>query len=583
MTAGLLVVAALATSPGSAAGNPGKDSEPQTAARRVVQPPYLVKDIAPGPASAQIGTEMVGSFFTAASAGDDMELWSTGGSPATTKLVADINPGPAGSHPSHMTSFNDRVYFFADNGTSGRELWASDGTAAGTVMVKELNPGAGDGIGDPGQDMSVAVGRLFFAGQDATGNLEPWVSDGTSAGTVELAEVSAVGGSDPRDFGVAAGGAWFSATNAGSGREPWFSDGTPAGTHILADVQPGPGSSAPHDQFGLYFAAQAAPGNDELHVAASPTGPVTLVKDIRPGPVGSNPTEIQGGFADHPRLLVATNAAGSREIWTTDGTEAGTTQLTNLGPGADPRELRPGRFNGVIFSANSGGTGREPWGLGYLQVGNPDPVTTKLLADLEPGPGSSDPRQFVGYLGASVEGDALISDTTAYGSEISTIPWGPDGPRVLDFAAGPADGVDRILGGNGAVLYFVGNNGTAGRELYAIDLEPQHVVDPTTLRITAPRRVTHSKDARKRIKVRVFIQRSPEASIDIGAAYGRITLYVGKRVVGRVIARNGIADARITKVLGTGKHRVFARYAGNPYFDPSRSPRVTIKVLPRRG
>ncbi len=59
-----------------------------------------------------------------------------------TVLLADINPGAAGSSPSGLTRINDDLFFAADDGGNGTELWKSDGTQAGTVPVKDINPGA---------------------------------------------------------------------------------------------------------------------------------------------------------------------------------------------------------------------------------------------------------------------------------------------------------------------------------------------------------------------------------------------------------------------------------------------------------
>jgi ELWxxDGT repeat protein len=95
------------------------------------------------------------SFFSAApGSGADLELWAT----------------------SRLTGYQGRVYFFADDGTSGRELWSSDGTSGGTQLVKDLNPGPVDGV-DPLDDTTWPLiglgGGFVFAARDAPGNLEP--------------------------------------------------------------------------------------------------------------------------------------------------------------------------------------------------------------------------------------------------------------------------------------------------------------------------------------------------------------------------------------------------------------------------
>ena len=55
------------------------------------------------------------------------ELYKTDGTAAGTSLVADIRPGATGSHPSSLTPWNGRLYFWANDGTNGYEIWSTDG------------------------------------------------------------------------------------------------------------------------------------------------------------------------------------------------------------------------------------------------------------------------------------------------------------------------------------------------------------------------------------------------------------------------------------------------------------------------
>jgi ELWxxDGT repeat protein len=79
-------------------------------------------------------------FFSANDGTTGNELWVSDGTDPGTYLVMDINPGINGSYYSgNGIVYANKFYFNADNGVNGTELWASDGTAPGTSMIKDIN------------------------------------------------------------------------------------------------------------------------------------------------------------------------------------------------------------------------------------------------------------------------------------------------------------------------------------------------------------------------------------------------------------------------------------------------------------
>ena len=50
------------------------------------------------------------------------ELWQTDGTPAGTRLLQDVDPGPGSSAPAGFLSSNGLVYFTAWDPVHGREL-----------------------------------------------------------------------------------------------------------------------------------------------------------------------------------------------------------------------------------------------------------------------------------------------------------------------------------------------------------------------------------------------------------------------------------------------------------------------------
>jgi ELWxxDGT repeat protein len=234
----------------------------------------VVKDINPGIASsnpqnlADVGGTL---YFWGSELIHGGELWKSDGTEAGTVLVKDIYPGNGGSAPANLTDVNGTLFFTALDPTHGVELWKSDGTEAGTVLVKDINPGGGDSSPTL---LTNVNGTLFFR---ALGQL--WKSDGTAPGTVSIRSFTSLG-SLTNDDGTLV----FAADDGISGSEPWMSDGTLAGTSMIADLHPGaPGSSpaaftvrSPY----LLFSADDGVTGRELWAMYRPS--TTAVPDLHP-------------------------------------------------------------------------------------------------------------------------------------------------------------------------------------------------------------------------------------------------------------------------------------------------------------
>jgi ELWxxDGT repeat protein len=110
-------------------------------------------------------------------------------------------------------------------------LWITDGTAAGTVeLARGVSP----------RNLTVLGTVVLFTGVDANGNSWLWVSDGTAAGTLQLSVTGAAAtGFDPGAFTPLRGGAVFAGTDADGTAALWFTDGTAAGTReLVAGINP---------------------------------------------------------------------------------------------------------------------------------------------------------------------------------------------------------------------------------------------------------------------------------------------------------------------------------------------------------
>jgi ELWxxDGT repeat protein len=52
-----------------------------------------------------------------------MELWRAAADGSDAQLVVDLNPGVEPASPQGLTAVGERLYFFADDGTTGLEPW----------------------------------------------------------------------------------------------------------------------------------------------------------------------------------------------------------------------------------------------------------------------------------------------------------------------------------------------------------------------------------------------------------------------------------------------------------------------------
>lgn len=90
----------------------------------------LVKDINPGDLGSGFGAiRSVGYGLALLAASDGfggIELWKTDGTPENTQLLQDIAPGASSSNPTGFAVSGARVFFVADDNTTGSELWSLD-------------------------------------------------------------------------------------------------------------------------------------------------------------------------------------------------------------------------------------------------------------------------------------------------------------------------------------------------------------------------------------------------------------------------------------------------------------------------
>jgi len=171
---------------------------------------------------------------------------------------------------------------------------------------------------------------------------------------------------------------YFSSYDSTHGEELWKSDGTEAGTSIVKDIRPGsygptPYSSEPEDLMEvngvLYFTAFDSTNGRELWKSDGTEAGTVMVKDIYPGFDPIEPYPIYPG-SSNPSYLTEMNdilyfqaddGIHGKELWRSDGTEAGTYMVRDIkGPSSSPDHFED--MDGLLyFSAHDGINGQALW------------------------------------------------------------------------------------------------------------------------------------------------------------------------------------------------------------------------------
>jgi uncharacterized repeat protein (TIGR01451 family) len=259
--------------------------------------------------------------------------------------------GSPAENPIFLGSAGSTLFFKAEDFAHGRELWKTDGTLAGTSLVKDLVPGSPDsfspGLSSPWEKNAAVGGRLFFSATAQSGDAGGlWVTDGTEAGTYRVNDlVPGSSWSNPQSLTARGGDVVFFASTPAGGGELWRTDGTADGTvRLRAGGLP---SLASHPRLALrggevFFQGIDEAGAEPWKTDGTPAGTVR-VADVNPGPGDAYAWFlIPGAPAGSGLLFSAAEPAHGNELWTTDGTAAGTTLLADLSPGAVSSSVSPG-------------------------------------------------------------------------------------------------------------------------------------------------------------------------------------------------------------------------------------------------
>lgn len=264
-----------------------------------------------------------------------IELYRTevGATGTTTTQVKDIYPGSSSGYPHNLIVLpNGNLVFSADDGVHGIEPWVSDGTEAGTFMLADLKSDPSYGS-RPEQMVGFGEKVAFVASSSYPNGSSNYVgrvlffTDGTAEGTTWL-DVHPNGSSYPSILGTVGDLLYFTATDA-DGQAIFSSDGT--SFTRLAPVNGSATLLGWSDSQAFFKLSDSAHG-EELWVTNLSTGNFSLVKDILPGSGAALANTYSGTMAAGKLTFTAYTSANTRGFFVSDGTADGTIQISNAAP-----------------------------------------------------------------------------------------------------------------------------------------------------------------------------------------------------------------------------------------------------------
>ncbi len=267
-------------------------------------------------------------------------LWATDGTPQGTEQLTAVSS--VYYNASYFFTRNNKLYFINES-NAGVHLIETDGTNAGTAIIKTFCTGGADCFVQTAfEAFKIADKGVFFIGTPSTGQ-EPWITDGTAAGTrcLEIVPGAASSTSRPYVNGVTMNGKLYFGADGGTGEELFVTDGLTTPTKLL-EINPTVGNNvhnvhaAPNSFFTYnnktYFMADNYTNGQEMWVTDGTAAGTMMLKDIAPGRTESG--TIPHFYVVNNKVLYQLSSTDYQQpnkcdIYSTDSTPAGTSKITN--------------------------------------------------------------------------------------------------------------------------------------------------------------------------------------------------------------------------------------------------------------
>jgi|GEM_PF-3378247 len=359
------------------------------------------------------------------------------------------------------------LYLSGYDTSVGYELRKLNATDSDLDLVQDLSSGtAGTVI-----DRITWVGSKVFFRATVSGSgigQELYVSDGTTASLVKDIR-SGSSSSTPDNFSALGNTLFFTANDGTNGNELWSSNGTSAGTALFKDFRPATNdSSSSAGQFTpltfggidyLYFSGSTPTSGAELWRTDGTLGGTTQVADIYSGASGSNISEITSNGTGF--YFKATD--GSYGLFSSNGSSATKIKVINDATSSGAPSNLAWIGSSLYFTAYQTGNGQEPW------ISDGTLSGTKMIKDLgNEFNGNSNPSEYT----RAVNGIVFQAGTSATGHELYVTDGTSSGTNLLkDIYTGTNSGISNAAAFTrvGDYVFFAANDGVNGNELWVTD------------------------------------------------------------------------------------------------------------------
>ena len=423
-------------------------------------------------------------FFAADNGRKGSELWVSNGQESGTELAADIQPGEGSSSPSDLVVQGKTLYMAADDGLRGRELWSYDTKSGRSALVRDIRSGSRSGSNP--SDLTPLNGAIIFAAEGDAYGRELWSSDGTKSGTKLLKDINPGGlDSNPKDFSPLDGDLYFTGNTYLYGRQILKLDGSGLNvTEVRGSVEESTASEpsnlhASRDQ--LFFSAITEEPEPVTEESEDPSGEVEEEDQSTPPNNGAARSSDANNINQYNSVMDTYKEEGDcfyldtarfwalqqledsgdsslAEDWNTYADECDLTAI--VVPSDSSGSTNPGTNNPNDDTANKMlSLGRELW------ISNGKANGNKLLKDIYPGAGSSDPKGFH-TVGTKTY---FSADDGLSGEELWVSDGTEDGTYMLsDINPGTKDSSPRSITDVDGIIYFSAKSDQYGRELWRL-------------------------------------------------------------------------------------------------------------------